>query len=242
VGRRAERARLPAPRQLGGSRGSAVLTTQPFVRHHRRYEQWFERHRAAYVSELLAVRALLPWEGRSLEIGVGTGRFAGPLGLAFGIDPAREVLGYARRRGVTVVRAVGEALPFRDAAFDHVLLVTTLCFVADPAAMLRETARVLRPGGVVVIGFIDRESPLGREYRAHQAENVFYRHARFFAPFEVASLLEQAGFRDLAWVQTLYGRLPGVRQVAPLRDGTGQGAFVVVRGCRALTDSPRAPS
>jgi len=204
----------------------------PFVRHHRRYDRWFDRHRAAYVSELLAARALLPWEGRGLEIGVGTGRFAGPLGVAFGVDPALEVLDYARGRGVTVARAVAEALPFRDAAFDHALVVTTLCFAADAGAMLREAARVLRPRGPIVVGFIDRESPLGREYLAHQAENVFYRHATFFAAAEVEALLHESGFGGLSWVQTLYGRLPGVREVAPLRDGTGQGAFLVVRGVR----------
>ena len=44
----------------------------------------------------------------------------------------------------------------------------------------------------IVIGFIDRESPLGQEYLAHQAENVFYRHARFFAAAEVEALLELA--------------------------------------------------
>ena len=83
-----------------------------------------------------------------------------------------------------------------------------------------------------MIGFIDRESPLGQEYLAHQAENVFYRHARFFAAAEVEALLEQAGFRDLSWVQTLYEWLPAVREVAPLRDLTGQGAFLVVRGSK----------
>lgn len=56
--------------------------TEPFILHHRRYDDWFERHRAAYLSELLAVRALLPWEGRGLEVGVGTGRFAGPWGFS----------------------------------------------------------------------------------------------------------------------------------------------------------------
>jgi len=147
----------------------------------------------------------------------------------FGVDP---VLGYARARGVTVARAVAEALPFRDAAFDHALVVTTLCFVADPGAMLREAARVLRPRGLIVVGFIDRESPLGREYLAHQTENVFYRHATFFAAAEVEALLQEAGFGDLSWAQTLYERLPDVREVAPLREGTGQGAFLVVRGAR----------
>lgn len=90
--------------------------TAPFVRHHRRYDEWFERHRAAYLSELLAARALLPWSGRGLEIGVGTGRFAAPLGVAFGLDPAAEMLGYARERGIGVVRAVAEALPFARGA------------------------------------------------------------------------------------------------------------------------------
>ena len=53
----------------------------PFEAHQERYDSWFERHAAAYYSELLAVRALLPWEGRGLEVGVGTGRFAAPLGV-----------------------------------------------------------------------------------------------------------------------------------------------------------------
>ena len=44
-----------------------------FNTHHERYEAWFTHHQAAYHSELLAVRALLPWQGWGLEIGVGTG-------------------------------------------------------------------------------------------------------------------------------------------------------------------------
>ena len=55
----------------------------------RRYEAWFTRNPAAYHSELLAVRALLPWQGLGLEIGAGTGRFAAPLGVTVGVDPSR---------------------------------------------------------------------------------------------------------------------------------------------------------
>jgi len=57
--------------------------TSSFDTHHRRYEAWFSRHKAAFFSELLAVRALLPWGGRGLEIGVGTGRFVAPSGPYF---------------------------------------------------------------------------------------------------------------------------------------------------------------
>lgn len=206
--------------------------TEPFVRHHRRYDEWFERHGAAYLSELLAVRALLPWRGRGLEIGVGTARFAGPLGVGFGIDPAAEVLGYARGRGVCVACAVAEALPFADAAFDYALIVTTLCFVDDAAAMLHEAARVLRPAGELVIGLIDRDSPLGQEYIAHQAENVFYREATFFSAAEVETLLSERGFGEFVWIQTLSIPLLRVRDIEPVSAGTGRGAFLVIRARR----------
>jgi SAM-dependent methyltransferase len=204
----------------------------PFVHHHRRYENWFERHGAAYLSELIAVRALLPWEGRGLEIGVGSARFAAPLGVEFGIDPAPEMLEYARARGVRVARAVAEALPFGDAAFDHALVVTTLCFVEDAAAMLAEARRVLRPGGALVIGFIDRASALGREYEGHREENVFYRDAKFYSGDEVQRLLAAAGFGTPVWAQTLCGPLAQMREIEPMRAGRGQGSFVVVKASR----------
>jgi SAM-dependent methyltransferase len=95
---------------------SAHPGVEPFVRHHRRYDEWFEHHRMAYLSKLLALRALLPWRGRGLEIGVGTARFAAPLGVEFGIDPAPDMLGNARSRGVRVAAATAEALPFATAA------------------------------------------------------------------------------------------------------------------------------
>lgn len=202
--------------------------TKPFVHHHRRYEKWFERHGPAYVSELLAVRALLPWRGRGLEIGIGTGRFAGPLGVKFGIDPAGEMLGYARARGVNVARAVAEALPFADAVFDYVLLVTTICFVDDAPVMLREIARVLRSDGKIVIGLIDRESALGKDYVAHQAEHIFYRQATFYSAIEVEVLLKETGFSNLVWLQTLSAPPSAIREIEPACEGTGQGAFLVV--------------
>jgi SAM-dependent methyltransferase len=204
----------------------------PFVHHHERYEHWFERHGAAYLSELVAVRALLPWAGRGLEIGVGSARFAAPLGVEFGIDPAPEMLAYARARGVRVARAVAEALPFAPATFDYALVVTTICFVNDAAAMLAEALRVLKPGGALVIGFIDRTSALGREYEAHREKNVFYRDARFYSGDEVERLLADAGFGAPVWAQTLSTPLAEIRAIEPLRDGRGQGSFVVVKAIR----------
>ena len=207
--------------------------TAPFEVHHRRYDDWFMRHAAAYHSELLAVRALLPWLGLGLAIGVGTGRFAAPLGVQIGIDPAREVLDYATNRGISTVQAVAEALPFADSSVDYALSVTTICFVDDATAMLTEAHRILKPGGELVIGFIDRTSDLGQHYLAHQAENVFYREATFYSADEVEQLLRDTGFTKPVWVQTLSKTLDETREIEPLRAGYGQGAFVVVKACRS---------
>ncbi len=206
--------------------------TAPFEAHHRRYDDWFVRHAAAYQSELLAVRALLPWRGLGLAIGVGTGRFAAPLGVQVGIDPAREVLDYAANRGILTVQAIAEALPFSDSSFDYALSVTTICFVDDATAMLTEAYRVLKPGGELVIGFIDRTSDLGQDYLAHQAGNVFYREATFYSADEVEQLLRDTGFTEPVWVQTLSKTLEETDEIESLRAGYGQGAFVAVKANR----------
>lgn len=207
--------------------------TAPFETHHRRYDDWFVHHAAAYHSELLSVRALLPWRGLGLAIGVGTGRFAAPLGVQIGIDPAREVLDYAKSRGITTFQAAAEALPFADNSFDYALSVTTICFVDDASAMLSEAYRVLKPDAGLVIGFIDRTSDLGQHYLAHQAENVFYRQATFYSAIEVEKLLRNTGFTEPLWLQTLSKPLDQTREIEPVRAGYGKGAFVVVKAHRA---------
>lgn len=204
----------------------------PFKLHHRRYDEWFVRHPTAYHSELLAVRALLPWQGLGLSIGIGTGRFAAPLGVKTGVDPSREVLAYASNRGVAVVQGIAEALPFSNCSFDYALCVTTICFVDDARAMLSEAYRVVKPGGGVVIGFIDRASGLGQHYLTYKSQNVFYREATFYSAAEVEQLLLGTGFAEPAWVQTLSKPLTDIREIEAIRGGYGQGAFVAVKAIR----------
>jgi SAM-dependent methyltransferase len=209
-----------------------MTRTAPFEAHHQRYEIWFEKHHAAYISELLALRPFVPFEGYGLEIGVGSGRFGSPLGVKVGLDPSPAMLAYAAARGITVVAGTAENLPFKDQTFDHALVVTTICFVDSAAGMLAEAHRVLKLGGRLAIGFIDRESAIGRDYLAHQAESVFYREATFYSAEEVKRLLLRAGFAIDAWAQTLARTLPETWELEALRPGRGQCAFVVVSASR----------
>lgn len=213
----------------------------PFEKHHQRYEDWFDRHWAAYISELLALRPFVPLEGRGLEIGVGSGRFAAPLGVQVGVDPSPAMLAHAAARGIEVQTGTAENLPFGDDSFDHAMVVTTICFVDTPEQMLSEARRVLRPDGRLVIGFIDRESELGQHYLEHQDESVFYREATFYSADEVAALLEEHGFGITSWAQTLARPLPQTIEIEAVRLGRGQCAFVVVAALNDKDESARVP-
>ncbi|MEF8877059.1 MAG: class I SAM-dependent methyltransferase [Haloarculaceae archaeon] len=204
----------------------------PFEEHTERYEGWFEEYEPVYRSELEALRRLVPTTGYGLEIGVGSGRFAGPLGIQVGVDPSREMLGYARDRGVEVVRGVAEHLPFRDGTFDTALIVTTICFVDDVPRTLAEAERVLDPSGRLVLGYIDRESPVGQVYQETKAENPFYREATFVSTDELIDALEAAGFTDFEFVQTVYRWIDEIDEPEPVESGYGEGSFVGIEATR----------
>lgn len=203
--------------------------TQPFNEHTVEYEEWFTTNRAAYESEIEAVRRMVPAGGTGLEVGVGTGKFAEPLGITLGIEPSASMRDVARRRGIRTASGVAEALPVVDGYFDFVLMVTVLCFFEDPGKALLETQRVLKPGGSIVIAFIDRDSPLGRKYDEKKGDTVFYKDANFLSAAEVTSHLEEAGFDNPRFVQTIFHSHKESDEVQPVREGHGDGVFVVVK-------------
>jgi SAM-dependent methyltransferase len=207
-----------------------VARIQPFQEHLEAYEDWFVEHRFVYNAELKAIRQHLPDSGQGLEIGVGTGLFAGPLGVRTGVEPSPRMGARARSRNIKVVEGVAEDLPFPDDAFDFSLMVTTICFLDDPRKGLEEARRVTRPGGRVIVGFVDRESPVGRLYLLHQQKNVFYRHATFYSVREIKALMEAVGLDRIKATQTLFSALDEIDESEEVREGSGEGSFVVLSG------------
>lgn len=209
--------------------------TEPFDEYSAQYEQWFSDFRAVYESEVEALREILPQpsvgekEPVGLEIGAGSGLFARPLGLQYGLEPSPAMMKRAADRGIEMKQGAAERLPYPDDSFDYTLMVTAICFLDDIDAAMEEIRRVLHPGGCAVFGFVDLDSPLGQFYLEHKDEDVFYREATFYSSRDVIGILERHGFEVEAVRQTVFGRLDEIEEVQPSKNGRGEGGFVVIR-------------
>lgn len=110
-----------------------------------------------------------PLQGkRLLDVGTGDGHYAMAAATrgaeVTALDSAMPMLDATRQRakqqGLMLEVALGnaEALPFEDGSFDVVLAVTVLCLIPDATQVVREMARVLVPGGCLIVGELGRFS------------------------------------------------------------------------------------
>ncbi|OPY32745.1 MAG: hypothetical protein A4E34_02122 [Methanoregula sp. PtaU1.Bin006] len=158
------------------------------------YDRWYDEYGRVYETQLRLLKEVMPEFGRGLEVGIGSGRFAAPLGIGHGIDPSRPLIAMAKDRGVEVIQGAGEHLPYRSGSFDLVLMMTVICFLENPAAVLREMFRVLAPGGTLIVGFIEKDGEIERQYLLEKIKGRFLRFAQFRMTGEVADFLKEAGF------------------------------------------------
>ena len=183
------------------------------------YDRWYDtaEGRAIFNAELACLCSLCEnRQGRWLEVGVGTGRFASMLGIAEGIDPSPRMLEIAGGRDVMTYAGYAEDLPFPAGSFDGLLLALALCFVDDSERTLRECRRILRAEGKLLVGIIPAESPWGRAYERKKAEgHPVYSLARFLASSEVMALIESTGFSFLTAASTLLWKPDGPADIEP---------------------------
>lgn len=152
---------------------------------------------------------------RVLDVGGGSGRaaMAVPVEDRIVVDVSEGMLTRARDRGLDAVRGDAARLPIPDAAVDAVAIVDALHHFPDQAGALREAARVLRPGGVVVVRDFDPSHPLGVTLVA--AERAMGMGSSFREPDALAADVADAGL-DAAVVDSGFGYT--VAGVAPRTD------------------------
>jgi len=164
----------------------------------------WDRLRALHVDEAEVERAILEVMGegpfdRLLDLGTGTGRvlemLAPHVRRGVGIDLSHEMLSFARAKlekaghGHCQVRH-GDlyALPFEAASFDVVTIHQVLHYLDDPARAIDEAARMLRPGGrLLIVDFAPHDLEFLRQEQAHRRLG--------FAAGDVARWVAAAGLR-----------------------------------------------
>jgi ArsR family transcriptional regulator len=163
--------------------------------------KWDDIRRAYEHSDiqLAAISALAAERLRVIDIGTGTGALlpllAGAVDQVVAVDSSEAMLGRARalcqRSGLTGIefqRADIQALPFAESTFDVAFCSMVLHHMAQPAAAVAEVARVVRPGGkVVIIAFTRHNLTWMRDELAHQWLGFDQR--------DVERLCRQAGLR-----------------------------------------------
>jgi ubiquinone/menaquinone biosynthesis C-methylase UbiE len=154
-------------------------------------DHWWYRNTRAVLAD-----ALSPWLGRGqaiLDAGCGpggNGEWLARHGRVVGVDVSPEALAFIRerRRALTPVRASIDALPFTDRCFDVVVGITVVYTVEDDVGAVRELARVLQPGGALLL----LEPAFSSLRRAHDATVHTVRRYRRTG---LASIAAAAGLR-----------------------------------------------
>ncbi len=140
----------------------ARIATESFQRRGAEWDEMRALDLPAGDVEHALLRLMPATMGRLLDIGTGTGQLlellAPRITSGLGVDASRAMLALARARlsrpGLTHCTVkLGDMyrLPMADGSFDHVVLQMVLHYAEDPAAALAEAARVLKPGGTLVV-------------------------------------------------------------------------------------------
>ncbi len=211
-----------------------MTQTEIFEKNVEEYEKWYEDYSEVYQSELAAIKEQLlklPEDIRGIEVGLGTGRFALPLGIKEGVEPSEAMAAKAIKRGIEIIDGVAEKLPYGDLQFDFVLFVT-ICHFDNMKNALAEAHRVLKPKGSILIGFLDKEQSVAKQYIEKRQQSTFFANAKFYTVDRLTTLLKEARFKDLEFNQTLFDDLDEIKKIQMPKQGFGEGSFVVVKATK----------
>ena len=205
------------------------------------YDRWFDEPwgRYAFAVEARAIRraAGVVSDTRVFDAGCGTGRFAsileaeGGAVIALDHDPGMLAVASSRLAGPCLLGDVAQ-LPLRSSLVDVAVAVTVLEFVSEPAVALGELARVTRPGGRIVVGALNPNSPWGLAHRRRLRSGTWC-SARFLTRRQLRALGAAHGRVRLSGALYAPSVLPGLGWLGPALEAFGHlapaiGAFQIL--------------
>ena len=109
-------------------------------------------------------------------------------------------------------------------------MVTTICFVDDLVKSFNEAYRVLKTDGFIIVGFVDKESELGKLYQLRRKKSKFYKDATFYLVKEVIDFLRKTNFVNVVIRQTVFPSQTG--RIGRVENGYGKGSFVIIKAIK----------
>ncbi len=192
-----------------------------------KYDAWFMENRNVLYSEVNLVASVLAGAGRILSVGCGSGLFEAILrqergrSIRDGIEPSAAMAEIARKRGLNVAVATAEDADFGTGAYDTIMFNGTPSYIAGLAGVVRKVYTALPPGGRVIMIDVPKESSYGLLYNLAKALGTwnhellqgvyppnpypmeFVEVANWRTTAEKVEMLQQAGFVNLSFAQTL---------------------------------------
>lgn len=123
---------------------------------------------------------------------------------------------------------VAESLPFKRQSFDLILIVTALFLFKDPVQSLREATRVLKPGGQILIGMLDKDSLPGQYYNSKKKESRYSSEAWLLSVVEVKEWLKEQGYENIETCQAIFNKPEEIEEIEEVKQGTGEGLLAVI--------------
>ena len=233
------------------------MPEQAFDEYADQYDEWFFKNEKVLASEVALLAHVLEKPGRALSVGCGSGIFEAILKKQFGIaiqhgiEPAEPMAEIARKRGLQVRIGTAEEGDYGDQEYDTVLFNGTPSYIEDLGRAFRNAFGALRDGGAIVVVDVPKESSyamlynLAKEVGSWDHEYfagakppnpypiAFVQEARWRSTPEKVSLLEQAGFVDFSFAQTLT-RHPAYSDdlVEEPVEGFDRGDYVAIRAIK----------
>lgn len=156
---------------------------------------------------LAVIRRHVPG-GRLLEVGSANGFFLNAARTSYavsGVEPSRWASSWAAEKlGLPAAAPTLEAAGFPDASFDVVAIIDVIEHVPFPLDLLKEIARILRPGGIIYLVTPDIDSLSARVMR-RRWWGLRPAHIHYFSARTITSALERAGFTIVEMKS--YGRI-----------------------------------